>query len=477
MAITSNIRTLLHDTSKGVRVESRQGDADTFGVSPTLPGVDVLPTDVPTITDNSLVNTPIILEITSIPVVTGTDTSIHWMYTGLLNTTFTTPFQPADIYRVEPSDGSYEFLGRPTAPIIKGRLTGLPLGRKNPFTTDWDSELVVLFSVVPTSLFQQITDSSVLYADTTINVLIVGREVIQFHTYEVAPDNKTVTFRGLMRARAGTDMAAMPLHQTNIGEQHVLNEPVYVYDPAAFVRFSLPSTYALGSKLTLIARNTNTPPRYFARASKNLTFDAYKNWAPHIILRSDVVSGFPLGNFLGTLYTGCPRRRHSNEFVDSPADAVFGGEHQLAVYILRAPYDLPTLLTEARTKFYDGGPFPTALEPRPQSTYILGYASLLRSTNKYMSPWSYGGTATEINFLKTLPLWNTNPALRAPFWCVAFTGLLEDLEAGITRPSVTYFSNLEDWREDTWLSPLYSDYGTSTPNHFNFLATEGGHFG
>lgn len=91
-------------------------------------------------------------------------------------------------------------------PAYIGTLLTPPLAVTNPQTTDMTSAMVIRFDRAQvTQRFVSGLTLVDLLNDTSKNLLIVGRELIQFRDWSVAGDGRTVTFTTLLRGRNGTD--------------------------------------------------------------------------------------------------------------------------------------------------------------------------------------------------------------------------------------------------------------------------------
>lgn len=448
---TFSVANTLLDTRLGMRAETTLGDRDIFADNESLVGVEVLPPDQPSIPSDEAIDQPVIIEMPSvtIPRDTGGDNETHYIYVGLRNTTRAVPFNPSTLYRVD-ANGDYAELGTPTAPVERGKLMSLPLARKNPFTTDDETVLTVQFdNSPPLHLFQDLSSREAVYNSFEVNMLAVGKEYIQFQNYTLLPDGRTVEFRNLLRGRHGTEQSARVPNGTNIDDLHVLNEVVYVYDPQAFIRTQVPLGVTVGYRYTVVARRATTTPANYQRASKNLTFNAARTWAPYTILRSDFVGGFPLGSFVGLSLYVRGRRKYGYVFQDDPPVAIADPTDYLSLFVLYAPFDKALLQSEIATKKYNGAPAVSGVDTRPLSTYIIWHR-LLNSNHQLNVDNSTGNNQIPPGFV----LWNANPALRSPMWAAAWTGNRDALSTA--RVTECFFDPLEDYRIDPYQISHYS---------------------
>lgn len=135
------------------------------------------------------------------------------------------PVAGLDIY----SDitGNQQKEGTVTAYPVIGTLRSIPVNRSSLFTTDYDNEIVISFR--ETQPFTAATHSE-LDADPKRNLLIVGKEYVQFESFTVDPDNKTYHFTGLRRGIYGTDYSIY---------SHRVGEACYVWDDNAVFTLSV----------------------------------------------------------------------------------------------------------------------------------------------------------------------------------------------------------------------------------------------
>lgn len=170
------------------------------------------------------------------------------IYVGLTNPDSTPPFTATPVYSRSPN--STKILGgTPTGKAIVGRLITPPLSITAEFTTDQQSSMVIKFDdAVPGGVLANVAVST-LWESYDQNVILVGREVIQYGNYSVAMDGKTVTFTNLLRARFSTD---------DVMHTHVAGERCMLYDPARMIRIPITDGAASarqGVGMTLDTRN------------------------------------------------------------------------------------------------------------------------------------------------------------------------------------------------------------------------------
>lgn len=108
-----------------------------------------------------------------------------------------------------------------TKEVSLGILKTKPKFRSSIFTLDNESTVTIRFDAPPT--LATATKLELLNSNTK-NLLIVGKELIQFMDFSIAPDGKTVAFTNLMRGKRGTDYAC---------DDHNIGELCAIYDPEA----------------------------------------------------------------------------------------------------------------------------------------------------------------------------------------------------------------------------------------------------
>lgn len=107
-----------------------------------------------------------------------------------------------------------------------GRLVTAPVDPTWQFKTDTTSAMVIKFDHPDTvSKFVTYANKYDVPENPRTNLLIVGREYIQFHGWSVAGDGLTVTFNTLFRGKFGTE----PYMGT-----HVVGEHCFLYTPETF---------------------------------------------------------------------------------------------------------------------------------------------------------------------------------------------------------------------------------------------------
>lgn len=139
-------------------------------------------------------------------------------------------FSPYDVY-YEDGDGRLKNAGTITTRTQIGRLVTPPIATHSRFATDRTSAMVVEFSNTEIADKLSSATNEELLADFERNVLFVGREIIQFQDFSIAPDMKTVTFTNLLRGLRHTD---------DVVDQHLPSELVGYYEPTSVIRTVVP---------------------------------------------------------------------------------------------------------------------------------------------------------------------------------------------------------------------------------------------
>ncbi len=152
------------------------------------------------------------------------------MYFGQTNPD-TIDFSPVEQF-VKDTNGTYVDAGKPTRPVLIGRLiSGLTEERRNNFTLDRVNTVVIKFNRDITIDDFTSALSTDIYDSFTRNLLIVGPELLQFLDFDVADDNRTVTFSNLYRGKFGTNRFMY---------QHAVNEDCAYYTEESFMWTDIP---------------------------------------------------------------------------------------------------------------------------------------------------------------------------------------------------------------------------------------------
>lgn len=220
VSLTGLIRTIETETNHRHKLTITRAEATIYNENASLAADD---DHTGTRTDDHLpvgrLRTPIIFPV---PLPDGV--------TYTINTTHTLPFLVAPrptgqpITEVEAYvryNGSDRLFATFTKEVTLGTLRNKPVFQSSIFTTDTTSQLTIRFDSVPT-----LTSATklALLNDPDLNLLIVGKELIQFMDFVIAPDGKTVTFTNLFRGKRGTDYAC---------DNHVVGELCAIYDAEA----------------------------------------------------------------------------------------------------------------------------------------------------------------------------------------------------------------------------------------------------
>lgn len=121
-----------------------------------------------------------------------------------------------------------------TEGVHVGEVTVLPSLNMFPqqFVDDDESEMVIVFRHADTVDYFYNGDD--VLENPQSNLLIVGKEMIQFGEYEVDMDGLTVTFRQLYRGRFGTE---------SYMSEHTTGEAAYLYTPETLKPMAIDETY------------------------------------------------------------------------------------------------------------------------------------------------------------------------------------------------------------------------------------------
>ncbi len=170
-------------------------------------------------------------------------------------------------------DGAYVARQTVTKPLAYGVVSSSDNYATDIFGPQWEvnDALTVVFSEPPdTSIWYQAKDiNDVTSADMTANLLLVGREWMQFKTYEVAIDGVTVTFRDIFRGLRGSDV-----YQGDV----MANRVVYAYDPASWGKFEISKTSAALGAATIVARSLDNPDAVPEAAQSIISMEASYHW-------------------------------------------------------------------------------------------------------------------------------------------------------------------------------------------------------
>lgn len=211
-------------------------------ITPTLP--DVEPVVDPPVTSNDEAGIPIIIQAKPVTFEdTQPDESFATFYAGVLGDIGETTLNMF-------IDGAYVARQTVTKPLAAGVVTADSVITRDVFGPQWENNdaLTIVFDGPPdTSIWLNATDiNDITSRDMTANLLLVGREWIQFKRFDVAIDGVTVTFYDLFRGLRGTDA-----YQTDA----MIGRVVYAYDPLAWGKFTITKSSAMLGPVTVVARS------------------------------------------------------------------------------------------------------------------------------------------------------------------------------------------------------------------------------
>lgn len=223
----------------------------------------------------------------------------------------------------------------PTEEAVIGRLTALPTTLLNSLSTQTAGTLTVEFSKEVDPDKFAAADITDLYASYTRNLLLVGKELIQFLSASIGMDGKTVTFTGLMRGRFGTDQLL---------ETHVLNELVVLYDPNS-IKTVTPSSAANTALFVSAYQYSDQVDGYYSPEVAGLYQDISDQeyvWSGVYVKVKKTTSGGSASS-RGVTFYDLIRNPHANAFDVNKAQRL-GSTARVSVYayILKAAYDEAT---------------------------------------------------------------------------------------------------------------------------------------
>jgi len=330
------------------QVESNIDAQDIYTDDPGLDGISSTPGNDPTVYDNKypLRVFPMLLKLPP----TANGLSSDQVYIGLTNPD-DTEFEPASVY-VRGVGETYTvapflLVGEPSKELAIGRLVSAPNYTTRPYTTDYDSVLVIEFYKNVEGRVQNKTVDQ-LRAGERVNMLFVGDEIMQYTSAEVDIDGKTVSFRGLVRGRFGT------VHHTN---SHVPGEVCVIYDTDSVLIGDIPVE---STNISVVASNGGLS------RSINTAFDSFLDdvwehggmWikkSPNGMDDEGVLIRIPGAQPFTSTF------RNNSQF-PTP-------EPPVGICVLKAPFDAALF----ETKFAEGGFETTPFEPVVNTNDYIAY--------------------------------------------------------------------------------------------------------
>lgn len=219
-----------------------------------------------------------------------------------------------------------------TSEALIGKLTSVPTTLGVSMATQWDGTFTVVFTKDVDPAKFPTADVTELYASYTKNLLLVGRELIQFLSASVGLDNRTVTFTGLLRGRFGTDQ---------IANTHATGELVVLYEDNSISFLEVGSTGVSLKQASGYMYNAATQ-RYFSADVGYLyshLADPKQPWSSvYTTVKKITTGGF--ASQRGVFFRAGIRRHYSNTLPDTlPPISSAIGQSSVFLYILKAPYD------------------------------------------------------------------------------------------------------------------------------------------
>jgi hypothetical protein len=205
------------DVDFSMRFDLSKDDRSKYEESPALSGVIYNPLVASISTPGGVKNYPVSLPL--IPARYKDPRVIH--YTGQVSPHYSYERQLS--LTLLPSGQTRRVSAEPTSETQHGVLESYSgITRINEFSYDELNTFVVRFAKPVVGL--TVASREELNASLTRNLLFIGTELVQFTSFSIGGDTRTVTFSGLYRGRMGT------VYET---ERHFVQEPVYLYESSA----------------------------------------------------------------------------------------------------------------------------------------------------------------------------------------------------------------------------------------------------
>lgn len=319
------VNTVEIGSNLSVRLSGLTDKVEMYGTSVALDGVTVpLLTNDTADADVTIQNYPVILNVPP----PHDDLLFDEVLMGQTNpdqTTFTAAPQYlwGQIRGPVPTD-------TPTAETVSGRLTTPPTVVTNEFSTDRRSSMVITWTKDMTGILAASTYDAML-ADYTVNLLIVGDELIQFKDVALSGGGKIATFTNLFRGRFGTE---------KVVREHVANEFCSYYTPSRLVTVEV-GTDSQGYGATRGALYYPAAPTVVRMVETPHIDFRTVGWAPtDLDIKKDAgdvtVRAYPRVPFRNTF-------RNSATDGDDQQDETSGRAGYVAVAFLKAAFDAQTL--------------------------------------------------------------------------------------------------------------------------------------
>ncbi len=251
----------------------------------------------------------------------------------------------------------------PVSEATVGRLITAPSVLGNSMIIKSGETLVVEFSKEVNAAMFPTKSAIELYASFTDNLLLVGKELIQFLSASIAVDNRTVTFSGLLRGRFGTD-------QTTKMYPHAINELVALYTPDSIKVVAL-TPAANTARFASMYQYRDALAGYYSSEVVAPYVDVSSPqylWSSVYMKAKKTASGITFYTYL--------RNAHIAEFADTGHRTLSSVNITPYLYILKAPYDEATFRAKYATLDYHQGTATTA----NANTYIRRRMALNNNT-------------------------------------------------------------------------------------------------
>ncbi|MGD9670172.1 MAG: phage tail protein [Hyphomicrobiaceae bacterium] len=237
------------DTTDASGLTAVKDEAAFYAESPAMSAIDFGTFSSQISSDVKLTNIPIV--ISSPPARDGHNGERVWV--GQLNpetSQFDVGFSAHTVYWNNPAGGPERRTSTTKEAMVGSFVSGLDILSTAEFKTDRDNTLVIKFAKdIPAGTFSDATYDEIL-ASYTKNLLIVGKEQIQFMTHSVDVDNRTVTFTNLVRGKFGTDWYI---------RKHQTGELCAYYTPESFTWTDLNNLVGDIGQVSLSFAAVNTP--------------------------------------------------------------------------------------------------------------------------------------------------------------------------------------------------------------------------
>jgi len=314
-------------------------------------------------------------KITNMPVVISTPPARDGhngerVWIGQFNpetSTFGDGFAASPVYWNDPANGPRKRTAATQEAIIGTLVSGLDQFSTAQFSTDRTNEVVIKFAKdIPVGTFSDATYDELL-ADYTTNLLVVGKEQIQFMSHSIDVDNRTVTFTGLFRGKFGTEWYM---------RRHQVGELCAYYTPQSFTWTDM-TTYP--GQLEEVSISLASPTISSIRRTDRRAYSSLREeWYGGIFVYKD----HPLRAF----YKHWPRVPFRNTLTDSSQiEGIMHGEI-LRIFFLSSQFDRQ----QFETAWEEGPGHPYFKLAIPYSDYKQGFSYEIDMTLETSTLYSLG---------------------------------------------------------------------------------------